>query len=394
MKWTNRGHEFDTVGEKIIQNFKEHYEKIYLFGAGKIGHDIVSTIEKYHIFEGFIDNNTKKQKQEMLNRKVWSLEQYLENKERGWIVITASDGAESVIKNQLIDSGLKEGTDFYSYADFITQIFPILSFYKFGLLYVDTAQISLTERCTLKCKNCAHGCYAVGADSEDMRIDEVCDSADCFFRNVDWVREFVLIGGEPLLYRELADVIQYIGERYRNKIGILSITTNGTIVPEENVLEMCRKYDVLFYISNYSETVKRLREKYAQLQKVLESKRVRYILGKPDRQWIDYGFGRVCRENHEKMLEDVFDGCKTICREVRGNKYYYCVMARSVSENLKLGVGKNDYLDLNGVSDKKLLFEFNMGCSEKGYLDMCRHCNGADAVNYPIPAAEQVDGRI
>jgi hypothetical protein len=40
--------------------------------------------------------------------------------------------------------------------------------------------------------------------------------------------------------------------------------------------------------------------------------------------------------------------------------------------------------------DKKELMEFNMGYSEKGFLDMCRRCNGADDLNYKIPVAEQM----
>lgn len=31
-----------------------------------------------------------------------------------------------------------------------------------------------------------------------------------------------------------------------------------------------------------------------------------------------------------------------------------------------------------------------MGYSEKGYLDMCRYCHGADCYNYLIPAAQQL----
>ena len=41
--------------------------------------------------------------------------------------------------------------------------------------------------------------------------------------------------------------------------------------------------------------------------------------------------------------------------------------------------------------DKKVVLEFQQGFSEKGYLDMCNHCNGADAVNHPIPCAEQIE---
>ena len=88
----------------------------------------------------------------------------------------------------------------------------------------------------------------------------------------------------------------------------------------------------------------------------------------------------------------IFDKCKTPCREIRGSRYYYCVMARSVSDNLGFDLGKDDYLDFRKIKkeDKKVLLEFEMGYSEKGYLDMCNHCYGADAANYPIPVAEQI----
>ena len=66
-------------------------------------------------------------------------------------------------------------------------------------------------------------------------------------------------------------------------------------------------------------------------------------------------------------------------------------MARSVSDNLNLGVGQEDYLELEGMGqeDQKILLEFHHGFSEKGYLEMCNHCNGKDAEKNPIPAAEQ-----
>ena len=64
-------------------------------------------------------------------------------------------------------------------------------------------------------------------------------------------------------------------------------------------------------------------------------------------------------------------------------------MARSVSENLGLNVGEQDYLDLEKVKSRTELLEFQMGYSDKGYLDMCRFCRGAEAEDYLIPAAVQ-----
>lgn len=226
-----------------------------------------------------------------------------------------------------------------------------------------------------------------------MTLDQVHKSADSFFAKVDFINEFVLIGGEPLLYKDLSNVIAYIGERYRSQMAIFCITTNGTIVPDEEVLQACQKYKVLFRISNYAKAIPRLKESHQKLIQVLEKYNIGYRLSAEDASWIDYGFEYLNKELDEEKLTETFDKCLTPCREIRENRLYFCVMARSVSDNLHFDEGKDDYLDLdqlNGENYKRELMEFNLGYSEKGYLDMCHRCHGMDAVNYPIPVAEQL----
>lgn len=392
MKWINKGHELDSFGKELVLRFHEKGKKIYVFGAGLLGKELVPSLEKYGCFASYIDNDFRKQADGVDGRIVISLEQYIKNGSDGLIVIAADEKNVPAIEGQLNDKGLRKDRDFWRYTEFIGYIFPVLSLYEFNLLYVDVAQICLTERCSLKCRDCAHGCFAVDIHSHDMSIEMAKESADVFFSKVDYVREFVLIGGEPLLYTALSEIIEYVGNKYRNKINIFSITTNGTIIPAEDVLKLCGKYNVLMRISNYSMAVERLEEKYKQLTGRLEEMQVPYVLGDKEWKWVDYGFKNIDRKWRESELIQVFDKCKTLCREIRGSKYYYCVMARSISENLKFDVGKEDYLDFNDLNDndKKIILEFQLGYSDKGYLDMCNHCNGADAVKYPIPAAKQL----
>ena len=69
-------------------------------------------------------------------------------------------------------------------------------------------------------------------------------------------------------------------------------------------------------------------------------------------------------------------------------------MARSVSDNLHMNVGKDDYLDFEDINNenyKQQILEYTFGYSEKGYLDMCRYCHGTDAHKYVIPVAEQMN---
>lgn len=393
MKWNNKGHEVEKEAEQLIENFICHGKKVFIFGAGQIGQYLEAMLNHYNIFGGYIDNNPDKIEQGFNHQKVYSLKDYMERDERGWIVIAAARRNISIIANQLTDAGYQENKDFFVFSYFEGKIFPILALFLYNQIFMTTVQICVTERCTLKCRKCAHACYAVSNKAEDMELQNVFYSADCLFSKVDYVKEFVLIGGEPLLYKNLAEAIRYIGGKYRDKIGFFSITTNGTIFPGKEVLDACKEYGVRFNISNYSFQIPRLEVQYRKLTELLTENKVEYQLSMAEKEWTDYGFEYVNRKECEEDLIRVFDECQTLCKEIRGSRLYFCVMARSVSDNLHLGIGKDDYLDLNLLEEmryKNELLEFILGYSEKGYLDMCRHCNGAEAVKYPIPAAEQL----
>ena len=391
VKWQNKGHEFDQQAEQYIEQFRKMGEKICIFGAGYLGGEVRNVVERLGCFAGYIDNDIRKQKSGVYGSRVFSIEEYTASRQKSIIVIAVDRKHVPALTKQLTDRNFSADEDFFVWDDFLGRVLPILMAYEYDLLYVELAQISVTERCSLHCRKCAHACNYVGMDAEDMTIGEICHSADVFFSHVDLCREFVLIGGEPLLHSSLSKAVSYIGKCYRDKMIHFCITTNGTIMPDEQLMQVCREYQVLFRISNYSGQLPHLAEKYNRLTRYLEAEGIQYVLGSADENWMDYGFETVVRNADKAALQKVFDDCRTPCREIRGSRYYYCVMARSVSENMGIGVGKSDFLDLEKLTahNKKILMEFGLGYSEKGYLDMCGHCNGADAKKLLIPAAEQ-----
>lgn len=390
MKWKNKRHELEEFATNLPEKFRD---KIYVFGAGELGKVTGLCLEKLGLLGGFIDNDTRKQGMVLCGKTILSLKEYLSCNEDVAIVISASQRIAREIEQQLMQEKLMYKKDYYVHDEFHDRILPIITAYYFNRTYMRLAQITLTERCTLRCKKCAHACYNVDSLSKDMSLSDVYKSADSFFAKVDFINEFVLIGGEPLLYQQLANAIDYVGEHYRKKMVIFSITTNGTIVPSKEVLEASRNYRVLYRISNYSASLPRLREAHRRLLSTLEEYGIEYKLSPESGNWIDYGFDYLNKSMDEDELIKTFDHCLTPCREVRGNKLYFCVMARSVSDNLRLGEGREDYLDLerlDGPDYQKELMEFNLGYSEKGYLDMCHRCHGMNAEKYPIPIAEQI----
>ena len=367
--------------------------QIAVFGVGQLGTKLGLFLKKAEMSFAFIDNNVALHDMRYLGVKIWSPAEFYVINRTSLTVIACGKKHREEIEKQLASYGLDAGKDYLYYDTFINNVLPKLIYERDKKNFIGICQITLTERCTLKCKKCAHGCYAVESSSEDMSLVDVYKSADIFFSHFDLVYEFVLIGGEPMLYKEIDKVILYIGERYREQIGSFLITTNGTIIPDQKLIDMCKKYDVIFDISNYSHTLPRLQKKYSELTDTLERSEAKYSFNDSVREWIDYGFETVNRNASTEELKRVFRACRTPCHEIRGNRLYYCVMARSVSDNLHFDVGKDDYLDLDtqeGEKGKETLLKFTLGEFEKGYLDMCNYCRGAEAVNYPIAAAEQM----
>jgi hypothetical protein len=364
-------------------------DKTAIFGCGKIGLDLYPLVREYGLFGGFIDNDTEKQKEGYRGEPVWSVKEYLSNNRNSFIVIAVSNTLTGEIRSELESYGLRYHKDFIYVNEYLNTVFPLISFYKYNRLFVELSQICITERCTLKCVKCAHACNYVSKNGKDMPIDMVKKSADIFFSYVDIVKEFVLIGGEPFLYKKLDEAIEYIGKRYRKKMIMFSITTNGTILPNNHLIELIKKYGVTLRISDYSYTIPSLKAAYDKLYNIINS--IDYIVLDSEKEpWFDYGFGEVDNGTDEEKLRAVFKNCSTPCREIRGSKYYYCVMARSVAVNTGRDTGLDEYLALDRDMEREELLGYGMGYIPNGYLSMCRYCRGADMYDHPIRAAVQM----
>lgn len=372
--------------EKIKQF--DNIDKICIFGAGELGINLKNILNIFGMFGCYIDNDKNKQN-ESPDNKVINFKEYMNGRKNNFIVIAASLQNIEVISNQLEQNGLKKRIDYCDINCFLKEMFPTIVFYKYNKLYTNLVQITLTERCTLKCEKCAHACWNVNNYSVDMSLNDAKKSADYFFSMFDLVNEFVLIGGEPFLYENLKEIIKYIGEKYRKKMIVFSLTTNGTIIPDDEVVELFDKYNMTLRVSDYSVTLPGLKEKYKKLYEKFDGKDVRVWKTNDTNAWFDYGFGEFNRNNNINDLKNAFRKCRTECREIREYKYYYCVMARSVSDNMNLNIGKDDYIDLRNVIDRKEILEFELGNIKKEYLDMCNYCRGSEAKNFLIPAAKQ-----
>ena len=77
---------------------------------------------------------------------------------------------------------------------------------KNNLLHVKHLDLVLTEKCSLKFKDCSNlmQYYAKPIDEDYVNLIKGLDK---FMNSVDFVNEIRFIGGEPLLYKKIGDVM-------------------------------------------------------------------------------------------------------------------------------------------------------------------------------------------
>lgn len=379
MKWKNPCHEFDVIAEKLC----DASAKYYLWGSANIGKEVLENFGKKLNIIGVVDADKQKQGKRLEDLIIESPD--ILSVDEGYMVIVTTS-AYAQVKKELMKKGFSENENFFEYYPF----FQIFLLYSNNLLLSRRIDISLTEKCTLRCRKC-NMFMPYFSEPSDMLLEEVLSQIDKYFCIVDYVESFNLLGGEPLLYEYLGNVINYVGEKYRNKIKHLIVFTNGMLLPSDSEIEVFEKYRVEIQISDYTKKVP-YKQRLEELVNLLSENKISYYILENSR-WGDFGFPENPNDVSKEDVMEYFDKCRAPFRGLYNDKVFFCHLETSaIRAGLYEGC-EDDYFDLNqkGVNIKKKFLEFDFGYSKGGFVSFCRQCRGCDTVNeLTVPAAEQL----
>lgn len=384
MYWTNPGAELLQEFHKLKTFYQD--KDIILYGAGMMGGRICDAVEKLTSItvKEFWDRDH--QKKEYKEKRVLHLDeiefsQY--DAESVIIVIGLPDEIGKNVKDKLITSlGIKK-TYCKLYTEFVMHDFPIIALYEYDKVFLDSLSMIITERCTLKCEKCAI-MLPFFQEMSQYPKEKLVWEIDALFDKADFIGNYTVTGGEPLLNRDLPEILAYIGKKYRNQIGSFKIITNGTIEPSAELIEIMRKYHVTAEISDYTHGVPRLKEKIgAVVDKYRKNNIQTYFLSAAE--WVDFGFDTVQNNYTIEEARAFFDYCHTRCRGYVDGKIRYCINAFFAERTLQGTEDINNMFDVmhmeNTEEERRKLVEFDLGYNEKGFLSMCQHCNGTVEIN-------------
>ncbi len=388
MKWNNKGHQYD----KYRVFWRKKSGGLVIYGVNNMAAEI---IERVHMLGGeiiLVDDLYKGE--ELVGQTILGVTEALPYMldEKYITVFTVIGEKEVTIIDELKRGMCFINIDFFDGAYFVNRMIPIFSKIIFDKTYISFIGHFFSSACTLRCKNCSAAVpYNKGIN---LPLETIIKEIDLLFSKVDYIHTYDVTNGETFCSSQvLKAVIPYLFSRYGDKFGSIYITTNATIIPPKELLEIIHKYKerISINLSNYPNLPGWI-EKYNAFCEELRIWNIGWNDIKVD-NWIDFGLRQNSRGTEEDAIKK-FNECKNFCRLYWDGKLAYCghgMLNEMVFWKDEEDIG--EYLDLR---DKSLsgvqIVEFLDGYQEKGFINICRHCNGwGSANNKKIPVAEQLE---
>lgn len=372
MKWTNKGHQFDSLGEYLKEN-----QEIYIYGAGEYGEKLYKILQHLEIDAKFIDGDKRKQRNGYLNQIVLSPIKFFSSITKCIVVVAASIINTPIILSKLRDNGYEQNINCFEMEYFLENILPIYSLYIKDKVVVNGISILPTTICNLN-----HYAWSnftsYNNDKKHEVLENLKESLNCFFEAIDYLNFLSFSGGEPLLYPNIDEILTYIGENYNHKIQCLAISTNGTILSEQSTYEILKKYGFKVFINDYSKYVNKCKEILIQLQILLNSYNIDYTINEAD-YWIKLEPFNIDKLEFDKEnLVAHRKKCGMPYKALRNGRLYSCKYASfAIKANMQQDTPNNwfNIKNLNQIKKREFV-EFLMGYTEKGYIDCCKKCAG------------------
>ena len=385
-----------------IDYSKKFSRGVIIFGTGNLGTLAMKSLEQKKIkIICFADNNRRNQNKKFKNYNVIAPEQ-LQNEIYNYPILICSLNFR-YFKRQLDSLGVKD----YHDTDFLFEKLDLdnsetewsqercknqIDLYNYAVssardkskLRLNSLDLVLTEKCSLKCKDCSNlmQYYAKPVDED---FDLLMKSLGRFMDSVDFIQEIRFIGGEPFMYKRIDEVINKVLE-YSN-FNKLVVFTNGTIVPKQEKVKTFQNQKIIFKISNYGEISKNV----TKLENFLSLNKIRYISERVTR-WQDCE--RIEKfERPISLTKEIFGNCcVNEALTMLHGKLYLCPYSAHAENLDAIPKTSSDSIDLN-ILDNNDVIKGNIRSLvfNKEYLGACNWCNGRDYNVSNVEAALQTE---
>lgn len=396
----------DPLVRQTVETIKREKNPLIIFGAAVVGEVLFQACVEAGIkVECFCDNNINKTKSYFCNTQVLHTPDVKAKYKDAQFIISAADIKDVI--DQLHGLGYSKwhagslllrdfnisGRQFSAPHDFVeyavtTCLLCHDSFLLPDKLFIRSADLIITERCSLRCRDCSN-LMQYYSRPDDRDINDLLKAIDMFCRIIDDINEFRVIGGEPFMHKEFHLVVKRLIDE--PKVRRIVIYTNGTIVPSANQIRCLRSSKVLVFITDYGA----LSRKKDDLTRALQENHAPFYV-REAQYWTDCA--KISRHNRSaREQKDLFRCCcaKNLIT-ISGEKMYRCPFSANADRLRAIPDFTGDYInfvqelqihtDIGAI--RKKIRDFLL---KKEFLRACDYCNGRSFEDCQIRPAVQIN---
>ncbi|CAM2780760.1 radical SAM protein [Helicobacter burdigaliensis] len=270
-----------------------------------------------------------------------------------------------------------------------------------GKIDIPYLELVLTTKCTMRCESCMNLMqYFSSSNQYSATFEGIKESIETLLSKVDTIAHLRIIGGEPLIFKDLPKLVNYLGAK--KQILTLNIVTNGTLEFKEELLlslkAIRKKAKVTISDYSFSPNLK-LTLKHNQIFNALKKNKIPYqfLWGAKDATWKEPG--KIYKRNRTKE-ENIanFKACGMICVSLMSSEgfndegqknlakkgaIFVCPVASSLSRLKGLEEFSGDFINLE--EDKSRFFDFYA----QEFFKACDYCHDYAKERGVVPVAIQ-----
>jgi len=233
-------------------------------------------------------------------------------------------------------------------------------------------EVFVTTKCNLSCEKCSN---LVPQLKKQLHYpaNDIISNIESILRYAKYIYRLKLHGGEVFLHPDLSKLIDYVSGNKR--IISTRITTNGTLIPNESILQSLSGSRIVVQISEYEISSGNI----PKLIQLFNDRHIKYVLLK-DREWRDMG------DFSERGSNRFFECSIKRCTSLFGEDVYVCSRAAMALQEHE--ISDSYHININGQTSKE--FKSSLRRLYTIPNEACSHCDGDTKYAKPIPAGKQV----
>lgn len=261
-----------------------------------------------------------------------------------------------------------------------------------GGVEVQFLVLCVGQNCSLKCRDCSNLAPYAPKDMLIYDCESIIADLETFTSKIMSIELLQIQGGEPFLYKDIDKIITYAGQN--RKIKHIRITTNSTIIPRQQTMNLLRQYDVSITLSDYPVTA----SKRKILEQRLKEEKIRYEVyeflgGRGGGLWRNMGY-MVPREAdneivRKRFLSCAFSGCTTLENGVIG----HCSRSTNAPYVQNYVPARGELLEIrkNHLKIRFLWwYIFQLKMFKGKCMECCRRCLGSSGGEEIEPAIQLI----